>query len=45
LVGLDEQRPRPSCPCCGTPMVVVSETETKLNLKCPACLVSDLRMK
>ena len=42
---LEEQKPQPSCPCCGMPMVVISETEAKLNLKCPACLVSDLRIK
>jgi hypothetical protein len=33
------------CPCCGTEMVVASETETVLTLSCPACHVSDVRMK
>ena len=42
---MEEQKRQPSCPCCGTTMVVVSETETRVNLACPACLVSDLRMK
>jgi hypothetical protein len=42
---MEEQKRQPGCPCCGTLMVVVSETETKINLKCPVCLVSDLRIK
>ena len=45
LVGLDADKRQPSCPCCGTQMVVLSESETKVTLKCPACQVSDLRMK
>jgi len=35
----------PRCPCCGTGMVVVSETKTMLSFSCPACHVSDVRMK
>jgi tRNA(Ile2) C34 agmatinyltransferase TiaS len=41
----EEERRQPACPCCGTRMAVASETETRLHLRCPACLVSDLRMK
>jgi hypothetical protein len=33
------------CPCCGTSMVVVEETGSKLTLRCPACLTSDVRLK
>ena len=36
---------QPRCPCCGTQMVVVSETETRVSLTCPGCHVSDVRMK
>ena len=42
---MEEQKRQESCPCCGTPMVVASETETRISLKCPACLVSDVRTK
>jgi hypothetical protein len=34
-----------SCPCCGKPMAVAYETETRISLKCLACLVSDVRTK
>jgi hypothetical protein len=33
------------CPCCGTSMEVVSETQTKFTLRCPNCLTTDLRIK
>ena len=42
---MDEKDGQPSCPWCGTPMVIVSETETRVEVACPACQVSDLRMK
>jgi len=45
LVWLDAEKRQPTCPCCGTLMVVLSESETKVTLKCPACQVSDIRMK
>lgn len=35
----------PTCPCCGTAMVVVSETERRVDLSCPSCSVSDVRIK
>jgi len=34
-----------SCPCCGTTMVVVSETDSKVTLGCPSCLTSEVRLK
>jgi len=42
---LDAKSEGSRCPCCGTVMVVVSETETRLSLSCPSCHVSDVRMK
>ena len=42
---LEDEFQAPRCPCCGTEMVVVSETKTVLSLSCPACHVSDVRMK
>ena len=42
---MEGQAAESRCPCCGTAMVVVSETETKVSLSCPRCRVSDVRMK